>query len=63
MVMWESLDLGGDQCPQPMVRDVYDMSHNFGFGQVNKPHNQKCESYAVAQREKKHKFPEEQPFH
>ena len=40
-----------------MVRNMEEMSHNFGFRQVNKPYDQKCESYAVAQREKKHKFP------
>lgn len=44
MATWESLGLGGHQCPQPMVRNVYDMSHNFGFRQVNKPYDQKCES-------------------
>lgn len=57
MAMWESLNLRGHQCVQPMVRNMEEMSHNFGFRQVNKPYDQKCESYAVAQREKKHKFP------
>lgn len=61
--MWESLDLEGHHCPQPMVRIVYNMGHNFGFRQVNKPHDQKCESEAVTQREKNHNFPEQQPFH
>lgn len=59
VAMWELLDLGVHQCPQPIESHMYDMIHNFGFGQDRKLY----ENYEMYHHEDNHKFPEYHPFH
>lgn len=61
IVMWESLDLGVHQRPQPMVVHMYDGSHIIVLGQDKKLHDQECESHEMYQHEESHKLPETYP--